>query len=53
MELPGRHARQSVALRSCLRDDPDVILVGVMRDLESIRFALTLAETGHVVFANQ
>jgi twitching motility protein PilT len=39
------------ALRSCLREDPDVILVGEMRDLESIRFALTLAETGHVVFA--
>jgi twitching motility protein PilT len=38
------------ALRSCLREDPDVILVGEMRDLESIRFALTLAETGHVVF---
>jgi twitching motility protein PilT len=34
-----------------LREDPDVILVGEMRDLESIRFALTLAETGHVVFA--
>ncbi|HET9657482.1 MAG TPA: PilT/PilU family type 4a pilus ATPase, partial [Kineosporiaceae bacterium] len=39
------------ALRSALREDPDVILVGEMRDLESIRFALTLAETGHVVFA--
>ena len=38
-------------MRSCLREDPDVILVGEMRDLESIRFALTLAETGHVVFA--
>jgi twitching motility protein PilT len=38
------------ALRSCLREDPDVILVGEMRDLESIRFALTLAETGHLVF---
>jgi twitching motility protein PilT len=41
----------SHALRSALREDPDVILVGEMRDLESIRFALTLAETGHVVFA--
>jgi twitching motility protein PilT len=41
----------AAALRSCLREDPDVILVGEMRDLESIRFALTLAETGHVVFA--
>jgi twitching motility protein PilT len=39
------------ALRSCLREDPDVILVGELRDLESIRFALTLAETGHLVFA--
>ena len=39
------------ALRSALREDPDVILVGEMRDLESIRFALTLAETGHLVFA--
>ncbi|MGQ0843280.1 MAG: type IV pilus twitching motility protein PilT [Sporichthyaceae bacterium] len=39
------------ALRSALREDPDVILVGEMRDLESIRFTLTLAETGHLVFA--
>ncbi|WP_129337950.1 type IV pilus twitching motility protein PilT [Cellulomonas endophytica] len=39
------------ALRSALREDPDVILVGEMRDLESIRFALTLAETGHLVLA--
>jgi twitching motility protein PilT len=39
------------ALRSALREDPDVILVGEMRDLESIHFALTLAETGHLVFA--
>ncbi|HVU75021.1 MAG TPA: PilT/PilU family type 4a pilus ATPase [Mycobacteriales bacterium] len=38
------------ALRSALREDPDVILVGEMRDLESIQFALTLAETGHLVF---
>jgi twitching motility protein PilT len=41
----------SAALRSALREDPDVILVGEMRDLESIRFTLTLAETGHLVFA--
>ena len=34
-----------------LREDPDVLLVGEMRDLESIRFALTIAETGHLVFA--
>ncbi len=39
------------ALRSALREDPDVLLVGEMRDLESIAFALTLAETGHLVFA--
>jgi len=39
------------ALRSVLREDPDVLLVGEMRDLESIRFALTVAETGHLVFA--
>jgi twitching motility protein PilT len=39
------------ALRSALREDPDVLLVGEMRDLDSIRFALTLAETGHLVFA--
>ncbi len=39
------------ALRNALREDPDVLLVGEMRDLESIRFALTLAETGHLVFA--
>lgn len=41
----------SHALRSVLREDPDVVLVGEMRDLESIRFALTIAETGHLVFA--
>jgi twitching motility protein PilT len=39
------------ALRSALREDPDVLMVGEMRDLESIRFALTIAETGHLVFA--
>ena len=39
------------ALRSALREDPDVLLVGEMRDLESIAFALTIAETGHLVFA--
>jgi twitching motility protein PilT len=39
------------ALRAALREDPDVLLVGEMRDLESISFALTLAETGHLVFA--
>ncbi len=39
------------ALRASLREDPDVILIGEMRDLESIQIALTLAETGHLVFA--
>ena len=38
------------ALRSALREDPDVILVGEMRDLETIRLAMTAAETGHTVF---
>jgi twitching motility protein PilT len=38
------------ALRSALREDPDVILVGEMRDIETIRLALTAAETGHLVF---
>ena len=40
----------SNALRSALREDPDAILVGEMRDLETIRLALTAAETGHLVF---
>ncbi|AWL12874.1 Twitching mobility protein [Saliniradius amylolyticus] len=39
------------ALRSALREDPDVILVGELRDLETIRLAITAAETGHLVFA--
>ena len=39
------------ALRSALREDPDAILVGEMRDLETIRLALTASETGHLVFA--
>lgn len=38
------------ALRSALREDPDIIMVGEMRDLETIRLALTAAETGHLVF---
>ena len=41
----------SAALRSALRQDPDVILVGELRDLETIRLAITAAETGHLVFA--
>ncbi len=40
----------SEALRSALREDPDIILVGEMRDLETIRLALSAAETGHLVF---
>jgi twitching motility protein PilT len=40
----------SEALRSALREDPDVILVGELRDLETVRLALTAAETGHLVF---
>jgi twitching motility protein PilT len=39
------------ALRSALREDPDFVLVGEMRDLETIRLAMTAAETGHLVFA--
>src|SRR6202035_1794189 len=39
------------ALRAALREDPDVLLIGEMRDLESIQIALTMAETGHLVFA--
>ncbi len=41
----------SEALRSAMREDPDIILVGEMRDLETMRLALTAAETGHLVFA--
>jgi twitching motility protein PilT len=41
----------SASLRSALREDPDIILVGELRDLETIRLALTAAETGHLVFA--
>src|SRR3979411_2779545 len=48
---PGPHTLSfSNALRSALREDPDYILVGEMRDLETIRLALTAAETGHLVF---
>jgi twitching motility protein PilT len=47
----GPHTKSfSNALRSALREDPDVILVGEMRDLETIRLALSGAETGHLVF---
>jgi len=48
----GTHTRSFAnALRAALREDPDVILVGEMRDLETIQLALTAAETGHLVFA--
>lgn len=41
----------AAALRSILREDPDVVLIGEMRDLETIQAAITIAETGHLVFA--
>ena len=47
---PKRNVTFATGLRSLLRQDPDVILVGEMRDLETIRLALTAAETGHLVF---
>ena len=47
----GTHTHSfAAALRSALREDPDVILVGELRDLETIRLALSAAETGHLVF---
>jgi len=47
-----RHTNSfNIALRSVLREDPNIILIGEMRDLETIRLALTAAETGHLVFA--
>ena len=55
--MPGQPARSgphtlsfAAALKSALREDPDCILVGEMRDLETIRLAMTAAETGHLVF---
>lgn len=49
----GAHSQSfSHALRAALREDPDVILVGELRDLETIRLALTAAETGHLVLAS-
>ena len=48
----GRHTESFArALRACLREDPDVIVVGEMRDLETISMAITAAETGHLVLA--
>jgi twitching motility protein PilT len=47
----GRHTRSfAAALRAALREDPDIILVGELRDLETIELAITAAETGHLVF---
>ena len=50
MKSTGIRSGFNEALRSALREDPDIILVGEMRDLETIRLALTAAETGHLVF---
>ena len=48
----GTHTKSFAnALKSALREDPDVILVGELRDIETMRLALTAAETGHLVFA--
>ena len=49
-EVPRDTQSFSNALRAALREDPDIILVGELRDLETIRLALTAAETGHLVF---
>ncbi|HMS54743.1 MAG TPA: type IV pilus twitching motility protein PilT [Fimbriimonadaceae bacterium] len=50
-ELGGDTKSFAAALRSSLREDPDVLLVGEMRDIETIQLAITAAETGHLVFA--
>jgi len=50
-EMHGDTHSWNIALRSVLREDPDVVLVGEMRDLETIQSAITIAETGHLVFA--
>jgi len=50
-EMRGDTHSWEIALRSALREDPDVVLVGEMRDYETISSALTIAETGHLVFA--
>ncbi|KKR02694.1 MAG: hypothetical protein UU25_C0001G0008 [Microgenomates group bacterium GW2011_GWB1_40_9] len=50
-EMHGDTHSWSVALRSVLREDPDVVLIGEMRDFETISAAITIAETGHLVFA--
>lgn len=49
----GRHTRSfSYALRAALREDPDIIMVGEMRDMETMSMAITAAETGHLVFSS-
>ncbi len=50
-EMHGDSLSWNVALRSVLREDPDIVLIGEMRDYETISAALTIAETGHLVFA--
>lgn len=50
-EMHGDTHSWNVALRSVLREDPDVVLIGEMRDFETIAAAITVAETGHLVFA--
>src|SRR5437870_12722302 len=50
-EVAGHTKSFSAALRAALREDPDIILVGELRDLETISLAITAAETGHLVFA--
>lgn len=51
-ELGGDTRDFNAALRSCLRQDPNVVFIGEMRDLETIQLALTIAETGHLVFSS-
>ena len=50
MKLESKRKSFASALKAALREDPDVILVGEMRDLETVGLALTAAETGHLVF---
>jgi twitching motility protein PilT len=50
-ELGGDTNDFPPALRSCLRQDPNIVFIGEMRDLDSIQSALTIAETGHLVFS--
>lgn len=50
-EVHGDTHSWEIALRSCLREDPNIVLIGEMRDFETIASALTIAETGHLVFA--